>query len=110
MGMVSSVLVIFDTGSIYSCSFNKGDFVKLEDKMFPRNIKGIKQILEIYGFGIVKYSVLSESRRMIALWDQAYYVPGLLKYLRTIYPIGIFTSEGYNSTFIAHCHDDNDSY
>ena len=30
MGMVSSVSVIFDTGASYSCSSNKGDFVKLE--------------------------------------------------------------------------------
>ena len=34
MGMVSSVSVIFDTGDTYSCSSNKGDFVKLEEKKF----------------------------------------------------------------------------
>ena len=34
MGMVSSVSVIFDTGSTYSCSSNKGDFVNLEEKTF----------------------------------------------------------------------------
>ena len=30
MGMVSSVLVLFDTGATHSCSPNKGDFVKFE--------------------------------------------------------------------------------
>ena len=47
MGMVSSVSVIFDTGSTYSCSFNKGDFVKLEEKKLPRNLKDIAKGLEI---------------------------------------------------------------
>ena len=65
MGMVSSVSVIFDTGATYSCSSKKGDFVKLEEKKFPRNIKGIAKGLEISGFGIVEYSVRSESGRMI---------------------------------------------
>ena len=53
MGMVSSVSVIFDTGDTYSCSSNKGDFVKLEEKTLPRKLKGIEKGLEIYGFGIV---------------------------------------------------------
>ena len=53
MGTVSSVSVIFDTGDTYSCSSNKGDFVKLEDKKFPRMLKGIAKGLEIFGFGIV---------------------------------------------------------
>ena len=47
---------------------------------------------------------------MIALRAQAYYVPGLPKDLRIIYPHGIRTSEGYKGTFIAHCHDDQDGY
>ena len=47
MGMVSSVSVIFDTGATYSCSSNKGDFVKLEEKKFPRNLKGISKGLAI---------------------------------------------------------------
>ena len=59
MGVVSSVSVIFDTGYIYSCSLNKGYFVALEKKMFPRNIKDISKDLEIYGFGVVKYSFRS---------------------------------------------------
>ena len=84
MGMVSSVSVIFDTVDTYSCSSNKGDFVKLEDKTFPRKLKGIAKGIEISGFGIVEYSVRSESGRMIALWDQAYYVPGLPNDLRII--------------------------
>ena len=53
--------------------------MKLEYRMFPRNIKDIGKGLDIYGFGIVEYYVRSESGRMIALRDQAYYVPGLPK-------------------------------
>ena len=53
----------------------KGDFVKLEDKMFPINIKVISKGLEIPGFGVIKYSVNSESGCKIALQDQAHYVP-----------------------------------
>ena len=41
MVMVRSVSVIFDTGYTYSNYFNKLDFVKLEEKILPRNIKGI---------------------------------------------------------------------
>ena len=59
MGMVSSVSVIFDTGATYLCSSNKGDFVKLEEKKFPRKLKGISKGLEISVFGIVEYSVRS---------------------------------------------------
>ena len=53
MVMASSVSVIFDTGDTYSFSSNKGDFVKLEEERFPRNLKGKAKGLEIYGFGIV---------------------------------------------------------
>ena len=74
--------------------------MKLEEKKFPRNLKGIAKGIEIYGFGIVEYSIRSESERMIALRDQAYYAPGLPKYLRIISPQGIWTSEGYKGTFI----------
>ena len=84
MGMVSSVSVIFDTGATYSCYSNRGDFVKLEDNKFPRNLKGIAKGLEISGFGIVEYYVRSESGRMIAIWAQAYYVPGLPNDFRII--------------------------
>ena len=66
----------------------------LEEKTLPRNIKGIEKGLEISGFGIVEYSVRSKSGCMIALRAQAYYVPGLPKDLRIIYPRGIRTSEG----------------
>ena len=59
MGMVSSVSVIFDTGATYSCLSNKGEFVNLEVKFPPRNIKGISKVLVISGFGIVKYSFRS---------------------------------------------------
>ena len=47
---------------------------------------------------------------MIALRDQAYYVPGLPKYLHIISPQGIRTSEGYKSTFTSHCHEEQDGY
>ena len=76
MGMVSSVSVLFGTGATYSCYSNKGNFVNLEEKKFPRKIKGIVKGLKISGFRIFEYSVRSESGRMIALRDQAYYVPG----------------------------------
>ena len=109
MGMVSSVSVIFDTGYTYSFSSNKRDFVKLEEKTFPGNIKDIAKGLDIYGFGIVGYSFRSESGRMIALGDQAYYVPGLSKYLCIIYQQVICTSEGYKGTFIANFHDEHAS-
>ena len=92
MDTVSSVSVIFDTGATYSCSSNKGEFLKLEEKMFQRNLKGIAKGLEISLFGIVEYYVRIESGRMIALQDQAYYVPGLPKDLRIISTHGIHTS------------------
>ena len=47
---------------------------------------------------------------MIALRDQAYYVFGLQKYLRIIFPQDIHTSKGYKGTFIAHCYDDKYGY
>ena len=91
MGMVSLVSVIFDTGATYSCSVNKEYFVKLEDNMIPRNIKGISKGLDISVFGIVKYSAMSESGRIIALRDKVYYVPGLPKDFCIISPQGILT-------------------
>ena len=110
MGMVKPVSVIFDTGATYSCSSNKGDFLKLEKKKSPRKLKGIAKGLDISGFGIVEYYVRSESGRMIALRAQAHYVPRLPKYLRIIYPQGIHTSEGYKGTFIAHCNYEKDGH
>ena len=53
--------------------------MKLEDKTPPRNLKGLAKGLEIYEFVIVEYSVRSESGRIIALRDQAYYFTGLPK-------------------------------
>ena len=61
----------------------------IEEKILPKNIKGIAKGLEISVFGIVEYYVRSESGRMIMLRAQAYYVPGLPKDLRIIYPQGI---------------------
>ena len=91
MGIMSSVSVIFVTGATYSCFSNKGNFVKLEDTKFPRKLKGIEKGLEISGFGIVEYSIRSESGRLIALQAQEYYVLGLPKDLRIISPQGINT-------------------
>ena len=68
--------------------------MKLEEKTSSRRLKGKAKGLEISGFGIVEYSIRSESGCMIALRYQAYYVPGLPKDLRIIYPQGIFTQEG----------------
>ena len=84
--------------------------MKLEEKTSPRNLKGIAKGLEISGLGIIEYSVRSESGSMIALQDQAYYVPGLPKDLRIISPQGIRTSEGYKGNFISHCSDDQYGY
>ena len=81
MVMVISVSVIFYTGATYSCYSNKRDFVNIEEKKFQINIKVIAKGLEIYGFGIVKYYIRSESGRMIEIRDQAYYVSGIPKYL-----------------------------
>ena len=53
--------------------------MKLEDEKLLRKLKGISKGLEISGFGIVEYSVRSESGSMIALRAQACYVPGLPK-------------------------------
>ena len=86
MGMVRSFSVIFDTVATYSCSSNKGDSVDLEEKIFPRKLKGIAKFLEISGFGIIKYSVRSESGSVIALRGQAYYIPVLPKCFCIIYP------------------------
>ena len=91
MGTVSSISVIFDTGANYSCYPNKINFVNLEEKIPPRKLKGIEKGLEISGFGIVEYYFRIESGLMIALRDQAYYVPGLPKDLPIIYPQGIHT-------------------
>ena len=71
--MLRSVSVMFDTVATYSCSSNKGDFVNLKEKKLPRKLKGIEKGLQISGFGIVEYSVRSESGRMIALRAQEYY-------------------------------------
>ena len=59
MGMMSSVSVIFDTGATHSCSSKKVDFAKLEDKTFPRKLKGTAKGLDIYAFRIVEYPIRS---------------------------------------------------
>ena len=65
--------------------------LNLEEKTFPRRLKGTAKGLDISEFGIVEHSVRSESGCMIALRAQAYYVPGLPKDLRIISPKGIRT-------------------
>ena len=65
--MLSSLRLPGSKDQTCSCSNNNGDFVRLEDKTFPRNLKGTEKGLEIYGFGIVEYYVRSESGRMLAL-------------------------------------------
>ena len=84
--------------------------MQLEDNIFPRNIKGIEKGLEIYGFGMSKYSIRSGSGSMIALRYHAYCVRRLPKDLQIIFSQGIFTSEIYKGTFIAYCCDEHDSY
>ena len=84
--MMRSVEIIFENGYTYSHSSNKGDFVKLEEKTFPINIKGILKGLEIYGFGIFEYSVRSENGHMITLRYQAYHVHGLPNIFRITSP------------------------
>ena len=78
--------------------------------MPPRNLKDTAKGIDISRFEIIEYSVRSESGHMIALQDQAYYVPGLSMDLRIISPKGICTSEGYKGTLIAHFHGEHDSY
>ena len=84
--------------------------MNIEEKTLPRKIKGTTKGLEISGFRIVKYSIRSESGCTIVLRDQAYYVPGLPKYLRIISTQGIHTTDGKNGTLIAHCIDYHDGY
>ena len=45
MGMVSSFSFIFDTGATYSCSSNKEDFVKLEEKNSQEGSKAYQKVL-----------------------------------------------------------------
>ena len=84
--------------------------MKLEDKTFPIMFEGISKVIGIYGFGIVKYYVKSESGCMIALRNHEYYVTRLPKDLCIIYPKFIHTSAGHMGTSIAHCHDEHDCY
>ena len=82
----------------------------LEEKTFRRNIKVVAKGPDIYAFGIVDCRFISESGHIIVLWYQAYYVPGLPKYLRILPLQSTLPSEGYKGTFIAHCYDDHDGY
>ena len=84
--------------------------MNLEEKTFPIKLKVTVKGLEISVLRILEYSVRSESGRIIELRDQVYYVSGLPKSFRIIYPQGIRILEGYSGIFIAHCHDDHDSH
>ena len=72
----------------------------LENRKLLRNIKGIAKGIYISGFGIVEYSVWSDSGHMIVLRDQVYYFTGLPKDLGSIYPQGIRATEGYKGTLM----------
>ena len=50
MGILKKVSFIFDTGYTYSCSSNKGNFMKLEERKSPRKLKGVGKGLDISGF------------------------------------------------------------
>ena len=104
IGLVRSVSVIFVTEATYSCYSNKGDFLEIEEKMSPRNIKGTAKGFYIPGLGIVEYSVRSENGRLVADQDHAHCIPGLPKDLCIIYPQNIRMSEGYKIVFISHFH------
>ena len=67
--------------------------MELEDKKLPINPKSIAKSFEIYGFCIVGYYIRSESRFMIALQAQAYYVPGSQNDLCVVSPQDIHKSE-----------------
>ena len=60
IGIVSSVSFLFDTGATYLCSYNKGDFLKLEYKTFPRKLNGIVKLLIFLDLGLL--NILSEVR------------------------------------------------
>ena len=79
MVTIRAVLIIFYTRANYSCSSNKGYFWGLEEIIFLSKIKDISKGLEISWFGIVDYSLRSESGQTIPLWDQEYYVLWLEK-------------------------------
>ena len=82
----------------------------LEEETLSRNIESISKSLGISIFGIVEYSVSSESGRFIAIYDKVYSVPELPKYLCIIYLQGICTSEIYRSFFVYNCYDKHESY
>ena len=100
MGIMKLVSVIFEFGVTQLCSYNQGDFVELEDNKSPA----------ISIFGISEYYTRSEIERIVALWNQAYYVTWLPKDFQIIYPQVINTSEGYKDSFIDQYHYENDSY
>ena len=53
MVIIREVLVIFNTGGIYSCSSNKEGFVEIEEIKFTIKLRAIAKDLYIYGFGIL---------------------------------------------------------
>ena len=79
MGIMKSLSVIFDSVVTYLCYLNKGYFVDIEEKTLPRKFNVIDKDIEIYGSGIVEYSVRSEIGHMITIRDHTYYFTGLTK-------------------------------
>ena len=67
MGIMTAVLVIFNTGYIYSFSSIKAYLLDLEENIFPIKLKVIAKGLEISVFGTVKYSARSEIGHIIVL-------------------------------------------
>ena len=63
MGIVSSVSVIFNSGATYLCSSNKGDIVKLEEKTFPRRLKGTEKVVRFLNLGLL--NILSEVKVVV---------------------------------------------
>ena len=53
MGMVSSVSVIFDTGATYSCSSNKGDFLKIEEENPQEGSEALQKVLRFMDLGLL---------------------------------------------------------
>ena len=77
---------IFDTGATYLYYSNKVDFLELEDREIPINLKFIDKGLGIYEFGFVENQYRIEILHIIAIQDQTYNITGLPKDLCIIPP------------------------
>ena len=54
------IIFIFDTGATYIYYYNKVDFLELENRKLPINLKFIDEGLGIYGFGVVDHYDIRE--------------------------------------------------